>query len=366
MSVERKKRLGRPSAEFAPFPRHTLENALRLAQSIQDNNAGEPFSRVSLAESIQMSPESSSFRALITSAGRYGITEGGQQAEKISLTSLGLSIVAPRSESEKGQGLRDALTRPELFNKFYLKFNGHKIPSTDLLKNTLIRDYKVSPSDAKSCNDILQKNAIELNLFTEIKGSKYLQLDLLGKAPIAQQTEEEGDAEEKEQYQHEIDDEDHLEVQKIPQSITKPTIFISHSKNTKILEQIKKILTFGEFDFKVAVEEKTTAIPIPEKIFGLMKDCNCALINISADEDQKQDNGSFGVNPNVLIEIGGAFLRYEQRIILLVDNRVILPSNLQGLYQCKYEGDELTWDAGTKLQEDLTKFKEMLKTQKAF
>jgi predicted nucleotide-binding protein len=87
-----------------------------------------------------------------------------------------------------------------------------------------------------------------------------------------------------------------------------------------------------------------------------MKDCNCGLINISADEQARNDE-SFGINSNVLIEIGAAFLKYDKRVILLIDKRMTLPSNLKGLYACYYQGDELSWEAGLKLQKALTEFR---------
>jgi predicted nucleotide-binding protein len=88
-----------------------------------------------------------------------------------------------------------------------------------------------------------------------------------------------------------------------------------------------------------------------------MRECNCAIINISADEREKTDGGTYRVNQNVLIEIGAAYLAYNQKVILLTDKRVPLPSNLQGLYRLEYEGDELTWTAGLKLQKALTGFR---------
>ena len=93
-----------------------------------------------------------------------------------------------------------------------------------------------------------------------------------------------------------------------------PTFFISHSKNAKILNQIKSNLEFGGFSYKVAIETETTAIPIPEKIFGMMRDCNCAIVNVSADEQERSEDGSYGINANVLVEIGAAFLAYNQRV----------------------------------------------------
>jgi len=125
----------------------------------------------------------------------------------------------------------------------------------------------------------------------------------------------------------------------------------------KILTQIKSNLEFGGFSYKVAIETETTAIPIPEKIFGMMRDCNCAIVNVSADVQERREDGSYGINANVLVEIGAAFLAYNQRVILLVDKRLALPSNLQGLYRCEYTGDELDSGAVTRLQKGLLQFR---------
>ncbi len=55
------------------------------------------------------------------------------------------------------------------------------------------------------------------------------------------------------------------------------------------------------------------------------------------------------LNPNVLIEIGGAMALYGRKFILLVEKGVSLPSNLQGLYEVRYEGDRLDYEATMRL-----------------
>ena len=51
----------------------------------------------------------------------------------------------------------------------------------------------------------------------------------------------------------------------------------------------------------------------------------------------------------MLIEIGAAIALYDKRFILLCEKSVTLPSNLQGLYRCNYEGQQLDYDATMKL-----------------
>ena len=58
------------------FPRDSLKKSLKLAESIEKNNAGRPYNRLDLAQSVSMSPNSYGYRRLISSSGRYGLTQG--------------------------------------------------------------------------------------------------------------------------------------------------------------------------------------------------------------------------------------------------------------------------------------------------
>jgi predicted nucleotide-binding protein len=48
---------------------------------------------------------------------------------------------------------------------------------------------------------------------------------------------------------------------------------------------------------------------------------------------------------------------YDKNFILLVHKGVPLPSNLQGLYRCEYEGDKLDYEATMKLLKTFNEFK---------
>ncbi|MDE2660702.1 MAG: nucleotide-binding protein [Acidobacteriota bacterium] len=120
-------------------------------------------------------------------------------------------------------------------------------------------------------------------------------------------------------------------------------VFISHGKNRKILEQVKTLVEFGRFDPVVAVERETSAKPVPKKVMDDMRKCRAAVIHVDVDGVLLDPEGNEvpQVNGNVLIEIGAAMALYGEKFILLVEEGVSLPSNLQGLYECRYKGDEL-------------------------
>ena len=134
-------------------------------------------------------------------------------------------------------------------------------------------------------------------------------------------------------------------------------IFVSHGSNRDILHQVKTILETLEIETMIAESEETAAIPVPQKVLSAMHDCSAAIIIVSVDESRKDSSGSYTLNENVLIEIGAAFVLYRERVVLLWDRRIPVPSNLQGLYRSEFEGDQLTWEVGMKLIEAVKDFK---------
>lgn len=339
------------------YPKNSLMDALRIAQSIKDNSAGKPFDRLDLAKSLKYSPASSTFRMLITASSRYGLIVGNYNSKEISLTPLGRSIIYPQNPEEKADGLKKALFNIDLFKRFFTDYENNKLPDVEYLANTLNRTYGIPTKDCADCYEMIVKNAEELKILDDISGAKWIHLSKLSKAEVTQTITQPPSGEEEEIPPVTEEKQKPPTAPPSPPKVEKPIVFISHSQNATIVDQLKTILEFGEFDFKIAEETETTAIPIPEKVFGLMSLCNCAIINVSADEQEKKPDGTYGVNANVLTEIGGAFLQYNRKVILLVDKRVQLPSNLQGLYRCEYEGDELAFSTYLKLQKTLSEFR---------
>lgn len=135
-------------------------------------------------------------------------------------------------------------------------------------------------------------------------------------------------------------------------------VFITHGKDTKILGQVKEIVQFGKFEPVVAMEHETAAKPVPKKVMDDMRTCDAAVIHVSAENVLYDDAGNEvrQVNENVLIEIGAAMALYGDRFVLLVEEGVNLPSNLQGLYECRYKGSELDMPATMKLLKAFNEF----------
>ncbi len=123
-------------------------------------------------------------------------------------------------------------------------------------------------------------------------------------------------------------------------------VFITHRINTKILEQVKELVAFGKFA-PVVARERETARPSPHDVMDEMRGCDTAVIHVGFD-GLLFDGGETKeprINGDVLMEIGAAIALYGRNFILLVEEGVKLPANLQGLCECRYSGEELGMSA---------------------
>jgi predicted nucleotide-binding protein len=136
-------------------------------------------------------------------------------------------------------------------------------------------------------------------------------------------------------------------------------VSITHGKNREILTQLEELLTFGNLEPIVSVKRETVAKPVPDKVLDDMRTCGAAIIHVGSETKCVDPDGQehLVLNQNVLIEIGAALALYGRKFILLVEEGVTLPSNLQGLYEVRYQGHKLDYEATMKLLKAFNEFK---------
>ena len=116
--------------------------------------------------------------------------------------------------------------------------------------------------------------------------------------------------------------------------------------NKKIVEQVKELVAFGKFA-PVVARDRETAKPSPHDVMDEMRGCDTAVIHVGADGllFDGGRNEEPRISGDVLIEIGAAMALFGRNFILLVEEGVTLPANLQGLCECRYSGEELDMPA---------------------
>lgn len=346
-----------------------LESALRIVQAIADNYACQPTKPLGVAQALNMSPTSGTFRALCGAAIAYGLTEGGYSAVTISLTALGKKIVKPLNEGDDLHAKREAVLQPKIVGDFLKKYDNNRIPKKDIALNVL--ESMGVPSEAKSkVFELILSMAKTVGFLKEIKGELYVDLQTINVVNENKIVEEE---EENTTFEtssittpaalvlNQILPS--MQKQQSEASITSPTknnrVFITHGKNRSIVPTIQDILKFGNFEPVISVQRESVSKPVPDKVMDDMRSCGAAIIHVEAEKQLQSEDGTIEaiINPNVLIEIGAAMALYGRRFILLVQEGVKLPSNLQGLYEVRYEGDKLDANITIKLIKAFNDFK---------
>lgn len=319
------------------FLRHSLKEALRVAEAIWKDNQGEPYDTIDLAKSLNSTPTSSAFMMLLTSSLRYGLTQGSYKSPKIPLTPLGSAIVAPTAGSDVNAKLREALLTPDLFNKVYTRLDRKIIPKEDVFKNTLVKEFGVPKGDVEICYKVIMQNITDYGLSnTDHKGSAYLQLDKLSAVTEEIQKPETGEGEEEEEkppVQEPIS-----EAKPIPKQI-----FVAHGKNKKPLEQLKAILTQFKVPFQVAIDEPHKGRAISEKVAQGMRECTSGIFIFTADEKtiDAQNNEVWRPSDNVVFELGAGTVLYEKKIVIFREEGVSFGSDFTDYGHITFEKDKL-------------------------
>ncbi len=347
-----------------------LKDALAVPHALQ-KNGGQPLPAIDMATGVNKSPGSSVFRTLTASASAYGLT-GGSYKTIFTMRELGEAITQPKSVEEAAQARVTAALTPGTFRGIFDYYKGKKFPEREFFVNAVVREFGVDPKQADTCCRVFEANMRFVGLIRETPGGDWLAAEA---APLVLTQDEVAQAEEEaaqvEANTDGLSAEDRAAAERIaeinqeqeqaPPVIPKVNrkVFISHGKNKKVVTQLKELLTYGEFEPVVSVERETTSKPVPDKVMDDMRICGAGIIHVGTERTIKDANGEehHFLNENVLIEIGAAMALYAGRFILLVEKGTNLPSNLQGLYEVRFEGEGLDHDATMKLLKAFNEFK---------
>jgi hypothetical protein len=334
----------------ADIPSCSLEKALNVATAIGENYGYKPSTPLQVAKALDASPVTSPFKMLTGASIAYGLTNGGYNADTISITPLGMRIVRPTSEGDDLTAKREALLKPRVIREFLQKYDTAPIPKDGIAQNVLM-EMGVPQERTADVLKLILEGAEAVGFLQTIKDRKYVELGNTS-VPTSDEEKEEG-TEVAEPTRTVSTLPPPIPISKSPapttpaSSITTTTdarakrVFITHGKNKELIEPIKKLLSLAELEAVVSVQTQTVSQPVPSKVMNEMRSCGAAIIHV---DDERHITDKDGVehivlNDNVLIEIGAAMAIYGERFILIVKEGLKLPSNLTGLLELRYKGD---------------------------
>jgi predicted nucleotide-binding protein len=304
------------------------------------------------------------------------LTDGGVNAGRIKLTSLGRRLVAPENDGDDLVARREAILKPRISREFFERYRRAKFPN-DTIGQNVLKSLGIPMDRAQSALEILKANGRYAGIIRDTPTGPFVSLDAPGiPAPTATPA-----LPEHEDVDHAAPGAAGGALSAAPTSAATPSpvstspasassgsppadsranrVFITHGKQKAIVAQIKELLAFGNFEPVVSVERESTAVPVPEKVFEDMRACGAGVIHVGAEGKYLDRDGTeqCKINDNALIEIGAAMALYGKKVILLVEKGVPLPSNLQGLYRCEFDGDKLDYESTMKLLKTFSQFR---------
>lgn len=158
------------SAKQAPapwtFPKNTLEDAIKVARAIEEQNAGNPMKPDMLSKAVGFNSLSDwRFLDLLRSANQYGLVTGSGKISPVGLTDIGRDVVAPSAPSARPKALFAAFRTVDDFRKVEEFYNGKKLPEDEFFENNLFREFGIPRERVKAFIETFTSNLNYLHAF---------------------------------------------------------------------------------------------------------------------------------------------------------------------------------------------------------
>ncbi|MEL7006380.1 MAG: hypothetical protein AAFN93_27180 [Bacteroidota bacterium] len=165
MSETKKKPVSK-SLSSSSMPQRNIDDALKVAEVIYKNFAGQETPLSTIASIVGIGEKSTNMGYLIKAAESYGIIDK-TKTNTYALSEQGRKILAPTYKGEKEEAIRQAILTPTLMSKIYSDYDKHPIPEDSFFLNALEQKYDVPQNKASEIKNILLHNAQTANILAK-------------------------------------------------------------------------------------------------------------------------------------------------------------------------------------------------------
>jgi len=144
------------SAQQAKYPRHSVERALRIPTAIYQQNGGKPATPREAAVFTGGTTVTGAFNVEISSSKKYGFLSS--EAGKLVLTDRARRAIAPQSESDRVNALREAVLAAPDISEVYNFYRGGNLPDKQFLVNALTDRFYISTDRVTDFLDIFNES----------------------------------------------------------------------------------------------------------------------------------------------------------------------------------------------------------------
>lgn len=157
------------------FPRHTIEQALRIPRAIADQNAGKECTPKEAAAFLG-AKASGPFGVEVASAIKYGFLERPTKG-KIRPTELVKKIIRPQDSRDELQGFRESVLQTPVISDVYNHYRGENLPDEKFLGNALTDKFGIAKEHASEFREVFLAALEKAQLLSQ-HGDKVRVLDV--------------------------------------------------------------------------------------------------------------------------------------------------------------------------------------------
>lgn len=156
---------GGDSAPVAKFPRHTVEQALRIPEKILQQNAGNPATPNEAVVFSGGAKLTGPWRVEISSAKKYGFLR--QDGSHLVVEDRARKALVPQNEKDRRDALRDAVLSAPDISEVYKFYRGEALPDQQFLNNALTERFGVPVDKVAEFLDVFLKSMRAAELLDE-------------------------------------------------------------------------------------------------------------------------------------------------------------------------------------------------------
>ena len=310
-----------------PYPAYTLEETLAIATRIQEANAGLAFDRSLLARELGTTPASSGYTMRLNASSKYGLTQGGYNDARISLTAQGQTIVAPENDDELRGALAASAMRPEIFGRFYRMLDGKRLQEDEYAENILQRELGIHPELSHECFAIIKANGRYVGILKEVGDALYVDLEAARASAAESARPLTADS-----APHKAEDTGRLSAP----DTSRTKIFLGGSGATEALRLVRDLL--DDFGIAYATAEDGADAeevePLGSHVSEEMKRCAAAVLTLGVSDGDGHDGLA-----SLLLLAGAARALYADAVVLLTQAGLELPDALATFRRVPFDPD---------------------------
>ena len=164
-STKRANGKGNEPASVAKFPRHTVEQALRIPEAILQQNAGNPATPNEAVLFAGGAKLSGPWRVEISSAKKYGFLR--LDGSHLVVEERARKALVPQNENDRRDALRDAVLSAPDISEVYKFYRGEALPDQQFLVNALTDRFGIPADKIDEFLDVFLRSLRAANLLDE-------------------------------------------------------------------------------------------------------------------------------------------------------------------------------------------------------